>query len=85
MTQYTMAAGRENLSVSEYYLEQHPAMLRLLKLIVEESATDDICVCGNLAARTDSIDELIKIGITKISVPPPVVPVLKEAIRNSRH
>ena len=81
LTQYTMAAGRENLSVSEYYQEQHPAMLRLLRLIVEESETSDISVCGNMAARTDSLAELVELGLSSFSVPPPVVPIVKEEIR----
>ena len=34
LTQYTTAAGRENPMVSEYFIDDHPAVLRLIELVV---------------------------------------------------
>ncbi len=81
LTQYTMAAGRENLAVSEYYLDSHPALIRLLRIIVDESGEMDISVCGSLGSKTDSIGKLIEVGIRKLSVAPPAIPIVKETIR----
>jgi len=37
LTQYTMAAGRENPMVTQYFIDDHPTILRLIELVVEES------------------------------------------------
>lgn len=34
LTQYSMAAGRENPLVTEYFIDDHPAALRLIELVV---------------------------------------------------
>src|SRR5262245_11822637 len=81
LTQYTMAAGRENPLVNDYFLEDHPAVLRLVRTIVEEAGCVPVAVCGELARRLDTMPTLLKLGIHTLSVAPPLVPGLKEAIR----
>ena len=81
LTQYTMAAGRENPLVNDYFLENHPAVLRLVRTIVEEAGSVPVAVCGELARRLDAIPILLKLGIHTLSVAPPLVPGVKEAIR----
>jgi phosphoenolpyruvate-protein phosphotransferase len=81
LTQYTMAAGRENPLVNDYFLEDHPAVLRLVRTIVEEAGSVPVAVCGELARRLDAIPILLKLGIHTLSVAPPLVPGVKEAIR----
>jgi phosphoenolpyruvate-protein phosphotransferase len=81
LTQYTMAAGRENPLVNDYFLEDHPAVWRLVRTIVEEAGCVPVAVCGELARRLDAIPTLLKLGIHTLSVAPPLVPGVKEAIR----
>lgn len=81
LTQYTMAAGRENPLVNEYFLEDHPAVLRLVRIIVEEAGQVPVAVCGELARQFNAIPALLKLGIRTLSVAPPLVPSVKEAIR----
>ncbi|HEY5893312.1 MAG TPA: phosphoenolpyruvate--protein phosphotransferase [Chthoniobacterales bacterium] len=83
LTQYTMAAGRENPLVSEYFIQNHPAILRLLGLILEDSGDMPVSICGELAAQADIIPTLLKIGVRSFSVAPPFVPRVKEAIRQA--
>lgn len=83
LTQYTMAAGRENPLVSEYFIEDHPAILRLLGVILEDSGDMPVSICGELAAQAASIPTLLKIGVRSFSVAPPLVPGVKEAIRQA--
>jgi phosphoenolpyruvate-protein kinase (PTS system EI component) len=40
-----------------------------------------ISVCGDLAAREDMLPLLLQVGLRSISVPPAVVPEIKQAIR----
>jgi phosphoenolpyruvate-protein phosphotransferase len=81
LTQYTMAAGRENPLVSEYFREDHPAVLRLVRMVVEEAGRVPVAVCGELARQFDAVPTLLKLGVRSLSVAPPLVPGVKEAVR----
>lgn len=81
LTQYTMAAGRENPLVCDYFLEDHPAVLRLVRLIVEEAGDVPVAVCGELARDLNALPALLQTGIRTLSVPPPLVPGIKAGIR----
>jgi phosphoenolpyruvate-protein phosphotransferase len=84
LTQYTMAAGRENPMVIEYFIDDHPAVLRLIELVVRESGDTPVSLCGELAGRIDAIPGLLRSGIRSFSVSAALVPDLKNAIRSSR-
>ena len=46
LTQYTMAAGRENPPVTEYFMDDHPTILRLIGLVVREAGDTPVFLCG---------------------------------------
>ena len=83
LTQYTMAAGRENPLVNAYFVENHPAVLRLMRIVCEEAGEVPVTVCGELAADLDSISILLKLGLRSFSVAAPLVPGVKGAIRQT--
>jgi phosphotransferase system enzyme I (PtsI) len=83
LTQYTMAAGRENPLVTEYFIDDHPTILRLIELVVRESGDTPVSLCGELAGRIDVIPRLLRTGIKSLSVAAALVPDVKNAIRNS--
>ena len=83
LTQYTMAAGRENPLVSDYFIDDHPTILRLIELVVRESGDTPVSLCGELAGRIDVIPRLLRTGIRSLSVASALVPIVKNAIRNS--
>jgi len=83
LTQYTMAAGRENPLVTEYFIDDHPTILRLIELVVGESGDIPVSLCGELAGRVDVIPRLLRTGIRSLSVAAALVPDVKNAIRNS--
>jgi phosphoenolpyruvate-protein phosphotransferase len=82
LTQYTMAAGRENPLVVDYFIDDHPAVLRLINLVVKEAEDTPVSICGELAGRTESIRNVLGTGIRSISVAAALVTDLKHAIRN---
>ena len=51
LTQYTMAASRDDASVNDYYLDTHESILRLLGIILADAAGRPITLCGELAGR----------------------------------
>jgi phosphoenolpyruvate-protein phosphotransferase len=83
LTQYTMAAGRENPLVTEYFIDDHPTILRLIELVVRESGNTPVSLCGELAGRIDVIPRLLRTGIRSLSVAAALVLDVKNAIRNS--
>lgn len=83
LTQYTMVAGREEPSVTEYYQEDHLAMQRLISMVVQAAGSLPVTLCGELANRTDRLTGLLGAGIRSLSVAPPLVPVVKAAIRTT--
>ncbi len=83
LTQFTMSAGRENPLVNEYFMESHPAILRLIRIVVAEAGKIPVSICGELAGQLDHIPTLLNLGLRSLSVVPPLVPGVKETIRRS--
>lgn len=84
LTQYTMAAARENSLVADYYIEDHAAVVRLVEMAVRGIGGKPISVCGEAAARPGLLKSLLDLGIRTLSVAPPAVPLVKEAISSGR-
>jgi phosphotransferase system enzyme I (PtsI) len=68
LTQYTLAAGRENALVSEYFIDDHPSVFRLIDIAVKDAGSTPISICGELAGRTSAIPELLRVGLRSFSV-----------------
>jgi phosphoenolpyruvate-protein kinase (PTS system EI component) len=84
LTQYTMAAGRENPLVSSYFIDDHPAILKMIGMITQGLGDKPVAVCGELAANLDVIPTLLEEGIRCLSVSPPSIPSVKGIIRQTR-
>jgi phosphoenolpyruvate-protein phosphotransferase len=81
LTQYTLAAGRDDSAVSDYYIDDHPALLRLLEIIVREAAGKSVTICGELGGREEVIPRLLQMGFRGLSIAPPLIPPTKDLIR----
>ncbi|MGE5412909.1 MAG: phosphoenolpyruvate--protein phosphotransferase [Syntrophomonadaceae bacterium] len=82
LAQYALAVDRANRDVSALYRPLHPAVLRLIELVVEAGRTAGrpVAVCGELAADHAGASALIGLGITDLSVTPVAIPDLKDHI-----
>ena len=83
LTQYTMAAGRENPLVTAYFIDDHPSILRLIEIVIKEASDTPVSLCGELAGRLDVIPSLLRAGLRSFSVPAALVPDVKHAIKNA--
>lgn len=85
LIQYTLAADRNNTLVNDYYDSFHPAVLKLVKLIIETSNKNKkpVSICGELAGHSAATNLLIGLGVNELSVAPPLVLELKNRINNS--
>ena len=84
LTQYTLAAGRDDPAVSRYYDDTHATVLRLLAIAITEAEGMPITVCGELAGREELIPELLRLGVRSLSMAPELIPAAKDVIRGVR-
>ncbi|YCM43208.1 phosphoenolpyruvate--protein phosphotransferase [Verrucomicrobiaceae bacterium 227] len=83
LTQYIMAAARGNPLVNRYYQDKHPAVLRMIGQVCATARLSQtpVSLCGSLAAWEDSIPRLLDLGLTSLSVAPPLIPTVKKCLR----
>ena len=83
LCQYTLAVDRISQNVSYLYQPLHPAMLRLIKNIIDISIDSDIniAMCGEMAGDPMSLLILLGFGLREFSMTPQSIPRIKEMIR----
>jgi len=84
LIQYTLAVERANDKIAHLYQPCHPAVLRLIKNVIEQAHESNIWVgmCGEMAAESPMALILIGMGLDEISTSPTMVPKIKKAIRS---
>ncbi len=83
LTQYAFAADRENAAVEGYLNDAAEVIFRLLRLTHGDVPDVPLALCGELAGRPEHVARLLQCGIRTLSVAPPLIPMVKEAIRDS--
>ncbi len=83
LIQYALAVDRNNEHVADLYRPLHPAMLRMLMLIVRNAAKADleVSLCGEMAADARMTAVLLGCGLRCLSVSPRRVPTIKRRVR----
>ena len=82
LTQYTIGVDRENQQVTALYNEFHLSVLRLIKnsISAAEKAGIGISVCGEMAARPNSVLTLAGMGIRRLSMSAKQISSVKELL-----
>jgi len=83
LIQYTMAVDRVNEKVAGLYEPTHPAILRLIRGVVEAAHNNNIWVgvCGEMAGEPLFTPLLLGMGIDELSAASSSLPRVKEVIR----
>jgi phosphoenolpyruvate-protein phosphotransferase len=81
LAQYTLAAGRDDAAVNDYYLDSHESILRLLGIIMADAKEQSVTLCGELAGRETWLPCLLQMGFRTLSVAPSLIPSTKDRIR----
>jgi phosphotransferase system enzyme I (PtsI) len=83
LIQYLMAVDRMDDRVSHLYQPTHPAVLRSLKVIFEQSESNQkpVCVCGEMAGEPIYALLLIGLGARSLSASISRLPEIKHYIR----
>jgi len=84
LTQYTLAVDRGNELVSTLYSSADPAVLRLIRTVIQDAhkAQIDLSVCGEMASEPQYIILLLGMGVRTVSVAAPMIPEIKQIIRS---
>ena len=84
LIQYLMAVDRLNDRVAHLYEPAHPAVLRTLKVIIDEANRlgKPVSVCGEIAGDPIYAGLLLGMGATSLSLTSSMLPELKYFIRN---
>lgn len=81
LTQYTMAVDRGNATVADLARSDADAVWRLIELTGRGFAGKPVAVCGDLASKPELTSRLIAAGVTELSVRPPLIGLVKQAVR----
>jgi phosphotransferase system enzyme I (PtsI) len=86
LIQYALAIDRVNEKIAYLYKPTHPAVLRLIKNIIDSGHKENIWVgmCGEMAGDIALGLILLGFGLDEFSMSPSAVPEIKYVIRNVR-
>ncbi|MET0253124.1 MAG: phosphoenolpyruvate--protein phosphotransferase [Terrimicrobiaceae bacterium] len=85
LTQYVLAADRDNPELARFQDALHPAVLRLIsKLTISaHQQGKHVGVCGEAASDPAAARLLIGLGVDDLSLAPALIPKIKETIRRT--
>ena len=85
LTQYVMAADRENDAVAEYHDPLHPAVLRAIDRTTSAARDADAWVgmCGEIAGDPAVTELLVGLGLDELSMSAVTVPAVKRAVQST--
>ncbi len=83
LTQYTLAIDRQNSRLDNIYDAHHEAVMRMIKMTVENGHKEGcfVGICGELAADTTLTETFLRMGIDELSVSPGMLLNVKNEIR----
>ncbi len=83
LTQYTLAVDRGNARLAGRFTPHHPAVLQMLKRVVDagRAAGIETSVCGEMGSDPISAFLLLGLGYRVLSVSPPALPLIRWLVR----
>lgn len=84
LIQFTLAVDRGNENVAGLYSPAHPAVLRLLKMVLEagRQTSTEVAMCGEMSGDLLFTVLLLGLGLRTFSITPALIPEVKRVIRS---
>ncbi|MDC7286174.1 phosphoenolpyruvate--protein phosphotransferase [Blautia schinkii] len=85
LTQYTLAMDRQNPLLRGKYNDHHPAVLRMIRMVIDAGHEEGckVCICGELAADTGLTETFLRMGVDSLSVVPACILPVRKALRET--
>lgn len=85
LTQYTLAIDRQNPKLDDFYDSHHPAILRMIQMVIDNGHKENcwVGICGELGADTTLTETFLKMGIDELSVSPSMVLSVRDKVRKT--
>jgi phosphotransferase system enzyme I (PtsI) len=85
LTQYTLAIDRQNPKLDDFYDSHHPAILRMIQMVIDNGHKEGcwVGICGELGADTTLTESFLKMGIDELSVSPSMIFPVRDKIRST--
>ena len=85
LTQYTLAMDRQNPLLRDKYDDHHPAILRMIRMVVEAAHQEgkEVGICGEIAADTALTETFLRMGVDFLSVVPACILPVRKALRET--
>ena len=82
LTQYTLAIDRQNAKLDDFYDAHHPAILRMIQMVVDSAHKYGkwAGICGELGADAELTEQFVRMGLDELSVAPSMVLKLRKQI-----
>ena len=82
LSQYTLAIDRQNTKLDPFFDPHHPAILRMIQIVVENAHKAGIWagICGELGADQELTKEFLAMGVDELSVSPGSILPLRKII-----
>ena len=83
LVQYTLAVDRGNENVAGLYSHFHPAIVKMLIMVVQaaEKAGIPVGMCGEMAGDPQAVPLLLALGFKELSASHAIIPEIKRVIR----
>ncbi len=84
LIQYLLAIDRNNDRLSYLYDPMHPAVIRIMKYVVDKAheAGVKVGLCGEMASDPQYLIVLLGLGLDELSMNPVSIPLIKQMIRS---
>lgn len=84
LIQYTIAVDRVNEKIAHLYEPTHPAIIRLIKMVVNAAHAHNLWVgvCGEMAGEISLTPLLVGLGVDELSTGAAIVPRVKRAVQS---
>lgn len=83
LTQYTLAIDRQNEKLDDFYDAHHPAILRMIQMVVDSAHKHGkwAGICGELGADLELTEKFVRMGVDELSVSPSMILKIRKIIR----
>ncbi|KJJ86074.1 phosphoenolpyruvate-protein phosphotransferase [Candidatus Omnitrophus magneticus] len=87
LIQYTLAVDRVNEKIAYLYEPTHPAIIHMIKMIIDNGHKENIPVglCGEMAGDISMIIILLGLGLDEFSTSPIAIPEVKKVFRSIKY